>query len=407
MSSIRTLKIWNAKINEAQLSYSLVVIGLILFFLSDGVTKFLFYAEFDFFRISLIVRILFEFIFISIIILFINKQRLSFLLLFLFAFILFLTGQFIYKFTISSNYNIWENVSNFNKYYFVFIIYYAIYKIKEDALLFAKALKVFEFIILINCVFALVGLIFSISWLKTYIDQPYRNGYSGFFYAQNEASFFYFLSLSYFYFKHFILKNRDVRFYIVLVSSLVLGTKAIYLFLALLLLYHFIHYSTQLSKLIVVSFIAGLIYFWTWFTATSIGTSFTSYFLNKINQNGWLNMLLSARNEYVFLKIDQVTGNWNFLNYLVGGQDQTLYLTEMDFVDLYLFLGIVGCSVIFMLYTSTLFKFTFRNSYFLFFSSSFFVIAFFAGHFLSSAVCSLYFCVVSLYFSRFTSRLTL
>ncbi len=384
-------------LDEITLVFYIALSALILFFLSDVATKFLFYSDFSFYRVSLIVRIVYEVIFFAIIFIFLNRSRSQFLILFSIAVVVFMVGQLLFSLKVGYKYDYLENLSNFNKYFFSIIIYFSIYKLRYNQLLLERILKVFEWLVLINALAAIFGFIFSINWLRTY-PQLYRNGYSGFFFAQNEATLFYFLAVSYFYYKHFIQKAKSSSFYLIIISSLLLGTKSIYLFLALLLFFHFLSNSKLTSKVLVALFGIAIYHIGGWFFGTESGQHLLAYFTSKAADVGWLSMLLSSRNETVITKGSELLSNWSFLNYIVGGQDQNQYLIEMDLIDLFFFFGLGGASIIIILYRATLFRFRLSNYFNLFFVSNFLLIAFFAGHLLSSAVCGLYLCLVCMFF---------
>lgn len=385
------------KLKEIDAIYFLCMSALYLFFIADAANKFLLLLKFDFYRTSIIFRSLYEFLFLTLIVVFINETRLLFMKIFLALFALFMFGQILISFQADYNYNFLENISLFNKYFFVFIIFFAIYKISYHPEKLQRIIQVFENLFLINSIATLAGLIFQIDLLRTYTDSNHRYGFSGFLPAQNEATFYFFTAISYFYYKRYILKMKSWRFYVVLFSSFFLGTKGIYLFLALLLIFHFMYHSSLKAKLASLTTAITLYITASWYLTTEHSQKLLSYFIYHAQKTSWLSMILSGRNIQINKNAPEVLDNWNIINYFIGGLDQTKFSFEMDFIDLFFFFGIIGSTVFIALYFSSLFKFNVLKPFNLFFVFSFFLIAFFAGHFFASAINSLYMCIFSLY----------
>jgi hypothetical protein len=170
-----------------------------------------------------------------------------------------------------------------------------------------------------------------------------------------------------------------------------------------LLTFHFLYFSSLRSKIITLCIIAAVIIGGYFYLQTDHSKILLEYFISRKNKNGWLTMILSGRNSFLFTKGSLIVENWNIINYFIGGQDQTRLYMEMDFFDLFFFLGIIGCAIYFSLYFSTLFRFNILKPFNLFFVFSFLTLAFFGGHFFASAVNSLYLCLVTMYF-QFTQK---
>lgn len=392
MPSIKQLKL-----KEIDIVYWLCMSALCIFFISDACNKLLFYLHYDFYRVSIFFRSIYEILFFLVIILFLNRVRLMFLKIFFFFFTLFIFGQILFSSNLFYKYNFIENIFIFNKYYFVFIIYFSIYKLQNHADKFQRIIKLLENIFLLNSAAVIIGFLFQINFLRSYLEQSYRYGYSGFIPAQNEATYFFFVAISYFYYKHFILNLRSQRFLLVVLSSFLLGTKGIYLFLCMLLIFHFLNHSSVKSKRI--TFIGALFLFLgsLWYLETDYAKVLLGYFISKGDSVGWFNMVMSGRNTLITTKGAEVIDNWSIINYFIGGQDQTTFLIEMDFFDLFFFLGIIGGFMYLAFYFFTLFKFRISKPFNFFFVFSFFLLAFLGGHFFSSAINALYICLISLF----------
>lgn len=312
---------------------------------------------------------------------------------------MFIGGQALFAMGVSYDYNYFENISNFSKYLFVFVIYFSLYKLQDDPDRFESIIRLLEKLFLLNSIAVFIGFAFQIDFLRTYVGQSYRYGYSGFIPAQNEATLFFLLSASYFYYKRFIQKVGSAnKFYLVVLSCVLLGTKGIYVFLALLLLFHFLYHSALKTKLVSLVVVSILYFGVSWFLTTDSAKTLLNYFIFNAQRTDLLTMLLSSRNMSVISKVPEIFNNWSVLNYLIGGQDQVVFLMEMDFIDMFFFFGIIGSIIFLTMYLAILFRFNKMKPFNLFFVSSFFVLAFLAGHFFSSAVNALYLCLVSMYF---------
>lgn len=369
--------------------------ALYVFFISDACNKILLYLQYDVNRVAIVFRAIYEILFMGLILLFLNKARLTFIKIFVSLFILFFLGQIMFPYRFNVEYNYLENVLIFNKYFFAFIIFFAIYKLQYHHR-FIEIISLLERIFIFNSVCVILGFLFSIELFRTYLDQPYRYGYSGFIPAQNEATLFFMLGIVYFYHKTFILRQPANRFWMVTISALLVGTKGIYAFVVLLVIYHFIsNYGIKAKLLTALILMISTVSIFQ-FLKTDSAATILAYFISKAEETGTAEMLLSGRGSSFVSKSNEITNNWSFINYLIGGQDQTRFLVEMDFFDLFFFFGILGAIIYLMLYFYSLFRLKRRNLYKIFFVSSFFILAFFGGHFFYSTTNALYLCLVAM-----------
>src|ERR1017187_2342110 len=93
------------KLKEIDTAFFLCKSALILFFVSDACNKLLLYWNYDIYRVSIIFRSLYEILFFSTIILFINAVRLRFLKILSILFLMFILGQLIVSFQGNGRYN--------------------------------------------------------------------------------------------------------------------------------------------------------------------------------------------------------------------------------------------------------------------------------------------------------------
>ncbi|HZY83000.1 MAG TPA: hypothetical protein VFE50_25955, partial [Cyclobacteriaceae bacterium] len=288
------------KITETAIVHALTVTALYIFFAADLANKVLIYLGMDFSRASVLFRSVYELMFFGVLLLFPNKQRTLFMVLLATTFVCFLIGQIVFAINVEFPVRYVENILFFNKYYFLFIIYFGIYKLQEHPTLFAKTLRVMERLFLVNAWLTLIGVVFRIDVFRTYILQSYRFGYSGILWVQNEATVMCVLGISYFYYKHFILKQKAGRpLLIVIAASLFLGTKGIYLFLVMLMLYHFMANSSLKAKVLVFFLVGVIYYFVSWFLTTELAKEVLAYFVAKADLNGIWYVLFSGRTMYL------------------------------------------------------------------------------------------------------------
>lgn len=393
----------SALLKESNILEIVFISALFLFFFSDGLNKYLMFKGAEFKHISIIIRAIYELIFFGIIVSFIDRSRFQFLLLFFSWFAIFLTGQLIYSFRIDFPYNFKENISLFNKYFFVLIIYFAAYRFEFFLDKFKRLIKILEYLFFFNSILTILGFLFNIIMFTTYLNNKaytYRFGYSGIIPVQNEATLFFFIAISYFYYKYFIESavSGIWKFYIVLASALLLGTKAMYLYLILLFCFHSLRKLTAKQIRIISYIFLGIIVGLILFLLSDYSKIFLNYYEYTLQEKGFINVIFSGRQDFLRFKFFETVAHWTPVNFIIGGQDQTVFLIEMDFFDAFLFFGLLGMIVLMAVYFKTLFRFNFKNPFYSFFTFCFFFIAFFAGHFFASAVNALYLALVCLYF---------
>lgn len=402
------------KITEINIVYFLCITALIFFYASDAGNKILQYyaytnaeAHQEQKSISIYVRALFEIFFLIISIVFINRKRLNLLILLIFLFIVFIVGQVTYYLNSSFEFNIGENILIFNKYIFIFLVYSGIYKIINDREKLNKLILILENIFVLNSILIFIGLIFNINLFKSYYSQYFRYGYDGLIPAINEASLFYIIAVGYFYYKKYILHEKSYKFYIVFIASLLLGSKAIIIFNVFLLIHHLFSGANRKQIINSVLILSGTIFLFFLFITSQLGKKVFGVFFYIVKKQGILTMLLTGRDYSLKIRLAKNIEYWNVINYLFGGQDQTRFLIEMDIVDLFLFFGFWGVVIYFYLLFKSIFNFQHFLKFTYFFIFMYLFIGFLGGHFLASAINSLYlvlFCLFQKYHNAFLTE---
>ena len=196
--------------------------------------------------------------------------------------------------------------------------------------------KVFENIMLFNCVLIVLGFLFEINAFRTYSAN--RFGYSGLLVSSGTATYVTLITIFYFLYKKKITFLYDYKVIFVIISSLLIGTKSIYLGVGLILILYFLIYTTKKHKIIGVTamFIIMLI------SIYSIAHYWDKFYFIWKNY-GILTSILSYRDLLFMDKtLPFISHNWTVLNYFFGGINDITTRSQMGFIDLFYFFGIIG-----------------------------------------------------------------
>jgi len=373
------------------ISLYLLLISFVAFYLTDGISKTISRTSSDFHRYGSIVKGGFELFVLGYSIITIRKQKLEFLVAILILFGIFLIGQF-FLFRNFNQINFLENFNTLFKYLFPLILYLLAIDIlslptKEQN----KIFKYFRYVLSFNALLILYGVFFGSIVLQTY-GSKYRYGFDGLIFAQNEASYIFILAVFTVYYRRFYLKIKEWFFWIIIISSLAVATKAVYLTFILLLLYH-IFTRVPLKKVLTYG-LTGILTFYLVFNTIVNKIFVNSYdvFMYGYRREGLLFALTSGRNEFIEEKLEPLIFNiWTTPNFLFGGQDVTEFYMEMGFLDLFLFFGLLGsiiyCYIFFKLFQKIDFDLNFKI--FLFFVIVSIIAT--AGHFFTSGIVGIHF----------------
>ena len=127
-------------------------------------------------------------------------------------------------------------------------------------------------------------------------------------------------------------------FWVILLPSILVATKGIYLFLIVLLLFHVL---LRVSFVKLVSLLVALtVFLYTILNSVINEILINSYaiFMYMYNKGGLLYALLSGRDQFINEKlVPLITEYWSLPNFIFGGQEVSKYYIEMGFFDLFLF----------------------------------------------------------------------
>ena len=208
-----------------------------------------------------------------------------------------------------------------------------------------KLFRLFEIFFFINCALIVLGAIFDIAAFRTY-DIFTRFGYMGIYNSNNQASY-YFILMMIFYYYQVSQGSKPYKLIAVILCSLLLGTKKIYLFLPLLFAYDFFRYRRYRNKWLVISMLSliGLL-----FLLRDKVLAFLEEYFNALvvlqRKKGWLSMLSSTRDAELKATYENVVvAKWEWYNYLIGGADFYNNRSEMELFDIFFFFGLFGLLV--------------------------------------------------------------
>lgn len=321
----------------------ILILSISLFFVGDFLAKISnVYLDGWFHRIGGLLKLGFEILLISYLVFNIRKRKILIYPTVLLG--CYFLGFLVLRKPLKEIFNSWStgNLYYLNSFLFIFLFIATtkVVEIKSDT--FHKIFKIFKIILYINSVFIIFGVLFQIELFRTY---PYsaRFGYNGFFAKNGEVTYFYMLLLLKLYYDNIKNKHRNLlEIFLIIFVTVFIGKKVMFLFVGLLALFHFLylHKKKNTYRLISVLLIA-LIIFFREFIFNSI-INYSSFWAGIYEKHGLLGALTSTRSQLLERAIKHINESWNYLNYFFGGINYRLYKVEFDFVDIFLFFGLIG-----------------------------------------------------------------
>ncbi|MDC7996784.1 hypothetical protein [Gilvibacter sediminis] len=220
--------------------------------------------------------------------------------------------------------------------------------------------RFFEVFLWVNFALMIIGLITDIYVLKTYLGD--RFGYNGMLITSATSTYVYLVALGYCYFKDCHGYWRNPLFWIVVLSSLLVGTKTLYLGLVLFAILLFLFSSFRYKKQFLAVGIVGLIAsFYVLFYQVPM-------FSQIREEQGLVTAVLSYRDQ-LFLNQTwpYIQEQWGALNYLFGGVSDFGLRSQMDLVDLVFFWGVLGALVYLAVYVKGYFNFKLQKVHYAYF----------------------------------------
>lgn len=243
--------------------------------------------------------------------------------------------------------------------------------------------KCFQTMIWIIVITTILGFVFSISFFQTYY---YRFGYIGILPKSITATYFYIAAISYSY--SFFSKKIESKllFICTLFSSLLVGTKGIYLFIALFFLYVFIVKKGYLKSVFYVALVSCLILIGIFRNSLLMFFKKTFSVVYDLYLNeGFFTSIMSLRNKNFHTISQKYEPYWHWYNYFIGGRITTFPIFELTIIDLFVSFGLFGASYyLYNMYFLISSPASRKSSFFNFSLSSIFIISIFAGQFFTN-----------------------
>lgn len=283
-----------------------------------------------------------------------------------------------------------------DRFIFIFIFILVFITTIKNTEIINRTLKYIEFILIINAFFIIIGVVTEIDFFDSYSGSSVRFGSDGLFNKVNEVSFIYMIYITHLYLQYLKEKSKLPLLVFITFSSLLLGTKTVFLFLFLLLVFHFVYFLGKKQhwiRFVSVGLLLIVIVFFKQITSTYF--YLFTFWKDLSNQYDLITLLFSKR-DLLFLKnVEYVESSWYGINYFIGGPFYTekFRLTQMDGPDLYLFFGLIGVLLYFYLCSKLFFeqKNKIKNSVI----SIVFICGLFGGALLMSVVSLIYLYLVS------------
>lgn len=269
-----------------------------------------------------------------------EKQHIGLLKNFSLLLLIFITGRLALSKEIDF-YNSRNEIRELGLYFASYLYFYFLTILHLKSSVYRKLSNVTLILIGLICCTILIGAFFDLSFFKTYL---FRFGYMGVLHKSIVATYFFVSSILYVYYISFIRKTSSKLFFLFLIlTALLVGTKAIYLFLVCLLGYHIIAFKLYNRKsfyvcvLFFVLIVIGLFYF-----EKSLFISVFDVLIGVYNKHGLVTTLMSFRDQMLIEKTSYYLEDWSVINYFFGGKIDSVGLFEMSIIDMFVFFGSVG-----------------------------------------------------------------
>ena len=336
-----------------------ILVNLLLTTLvSDGISKILLVAKYDFHRIGLFLKGLILVFFTIQTVFYIQKSQ-SKIFKYLLALIsLLLISQIIMLFYDNLGHqDILSNVFTLATYSYLPILAITFFNSKSQEKILRYNIKVFKIAAIIISLMVVLNLVLGLDIFKSY---PFsgRFGNNGLLLTASTASYFYVFIILTLYYEYIKLKSLKSLLGLILVTfvSILVGTKTIWFFIIALSTIHFCFviskpYRYFFRALLIVIF-ALTIFFWKPIELFIVGLfNFGEEIYTK---HGIISVLTSTRDLFLYDALAHIKEQGPIFNYLLGGINVMKHRVEFEFVNLFLFFGIGG-SIIYILILKNIF----------------------------------------------------
>ena len=279
-----------------------------------------------------------------------------------------------------------KNLEYLVRYLFFPLTFFLFFSLFKDSKRVYKLFRFYEWFFLINLGLIIISFLFDLSFFKSY-PNPNRFGFSGVINRTNQMSYITILFILIYYYKYAHLKvKNNFKLVLILLASLLIGTKKIYFFLILLCIYHLYYFRKTILKKALIS-LTLVTLFVLIFKNKLIEIFKTKFgiFIDIYENNGLLASLMSYRNETLSKTYETlIQSKWHFYNIFIGGADYTIIRPEMDLIDVFFFFGALGLLIYFLLINFFIKTINKMNTYLLLSLLLIFAISFLTSGFLIS-----------------------
>ncbi|MDW5289007.1 hypothetical protein [Formosa sp. PL04] len=188
-------------------------------------------------------------------------------------------------------------------------------------------------------------------------------------------------------------------------TSMLVGTKTIYLFNLLFVLYlSFRYFNAYIIIFSVILFLGTTVFYFPFFMDL-FKTNFRVLYDVYIN-NGLLTMLFSYRDQSISeILIPYIEQYWGFFNYIFGGAQFDWGRTEIELIDLFWFFGAFGSLLYLSFFYSIFLQLFFKDKDLKIPMTFLLICVVLAGSFFTNSPVIPYF--IALYFMVYTTNLKL
>lgn len=238
----------------------------------------------------------------------------------------------------------------FVKYIFPIIVFFFFKKDKTNQNSALISLRILETVLVINSLLIFIGFIFDFYGFHSY-KYGERFGFNGLFLNSATSTYAYIIGLFcllYRYQKQFALKPS---IYIIITGAIFLGTKGALIGLLSVTAAYFMFFSklsAKQKKWTIVGFLLIITtLFYVFFFRIGI--------FNEIRkEDGLITSILSLRNELLTERmLPFIKNKWSWENYLFGGYNDVDSRSQMGFLDVFYFWGIIGGLLYLFMYMKT------------------------------------------------------
>lgn len=279
-----------------------------------------------------------------------------------------------------------------------------------DKKVLAKLIDAIIILARINLILVIIGLIFQLNIFKSY-PNSLRFGYNGLLPIQGAGSFFYVFIITLLYFRvNQSIRNKTltqfqiVELIVFVVSSLIIGTKSIYLFVSFVFMIDLVFRLNRKKELALM--LSTLLVVFLFFKEKII---YKIQGLQNLKHDiygdyGFLTFVTSKRDLLLKKAFNFISENWSLNNYIAGGIDFRVHRVEFEIVDVFLFFGILGVIAYYMVFKKFfVIKYVKKDKMRMLYNAlliSTLFIGVLSGNLVSSIANSSFFCLVFVFLKR-------